>query len=607
MATRVVALENQARLAISRPPLFLIRAGFASSCSSSSSSLRGEVEEGKPNSGEAKPGKKLADRLASFMDAIHDRSLPPELRGRRNAVSQFGVPICVHVEGIDEKISYWRYDEVFFNLLVGVCQIFYKGQKQILSMILLKNGCAPEWVELNKEIWSNVNEWRLALKTAQTNRLSGNNSKWIEDSHTLQSQMRAINEKVFRYNLIVPFGRQMFGLNWEKELDRLKKQETFGKARFITLNLRLRLCYRCCRDYGPKTQQRFRDWVFEREGSRSKGSSSDQGQCEGRDVLLLIIILVESPFLLVFMEKIDIVRRSMIIARFNPVVGGGSNAAVIHYSRNDQTIKDGNLVLMDVGCELHGYVSDLTRTRPPCGNLSPAQEELYDLILETNKECIKLCKPGTSIRQLHNYSVEMLKKGLKETGILNNNRNVTQTYNLLNPTSIGHFLGMDVHDCSAVDVDRPLKPGVVITIEPGVYIPSSFDVPDWLETVSSAIIHLFFSLLDDELVVDMNVHHRGNGAQIGCILLLQRPSLEKSSQRPALGGIINGIEPEVLVEVFFPELVALSKDLNHLIVMSFGDLVEDGIEQKEIEVSRRDSLVGLHCLLLDTSVFRKRI
>ncbi|KAK9127601.1 hypothetical protein Syun_016398 [Stephania yunnanensis] len=118
MATRVVALENQARLAISRPPLFLIRAGFASSSSSSSSSLRGEVEEGKPNSGEAKPGKKLADRLASVMDAIHDRSLPPELRGRRNAV-------------------------------------------------------------------------RL----------------------------------VFRYNLIVPFGRQMFGLNWEKELDRLKKQE----------------------------------------------------------------------------------------------------------------------------------------------------------------------------------------------------------------------------------------------------------------------------------------------------------------------------------------------------------------------------------------------
>ncbi|KAK9139147.1 hypothetical protein Scep_008828 [Stephania cephalantha] len=172
---------------------------------------------------------------------------------------------------------------------------------------------------------------------------------------------------------------------------------------------------------------------------------------------------------------------------FNPVVGGGSNAAVIHYSRNDQTIKDGNLVLMDVGCELHGYVSDLTRTWPPCGNFSPAQEELYDLILETNKECIKLCKPGTSIRQLHNYSVEMLKKGLKETGILKNNRNVTQTYNLLNPTSIGHFLGMDVHDCSAVDVDRPLKPGVVITIEPGVYIPSSFDVPDWYKGIGIRI------------------------------------------------------------------------------------------------------------------------
>lgn len=133
---------------------------------------------------------------------------------------------------------------------------------------------------------------------------------------------------------------------------------------------------------------------------------------------------------------------------------------------------------MDVGCELHGYLSDLTRTWPPCGRFSSTQEELYNLILETNKECVKLCEPGTSIRQIHNFSVEMLQKGLKEIGVLKGDRRSNRLYNQLNPTSIGHYLGMDVHDCSMVSTDRPLKPGVVITIEPGVYMSSLFDVPE---------------------------------------------------------------------------------------------------------------------------------
>ncbi|XP_076894866.1 intermediate cleaving peptidase 55, mitochondrial-like [Bidens hawaiensis] len=158
---------------------------------------------------------------------------------------------------------------------------------------------------------------------------------------------------------------------------------------------------------------------------------------------------------------------------FNPVVGGGPNGSVIHYSRNDQKVKDGDLVLMDIGCELHGYVSDLTRTWPPCGRFSDVHKELYDLILETNKECIELCKPGTSIQRVHDYSVDKLCRGLKEIGILKNNR--IHGYHQLNPTSIGHYLGMDVHDCSKIGYDRTLKPGVVITVEPGVYIPPNFD------------------------------------------------------------------------------------------------------------------------------------
>ncbi|XP_042490784.1 intermediate cleaving peptidase 55, mitochondrial isoform X1 [Macadamia integrifolia] len=183
---------------------------------------------------------------------------------------------------------------------------------------------------------------------------------------------------------------------------------------------------------------------------------------------------------------------------FNPVVGGGPNGSVIHYSRNDQKIKDGDLVLMDVGCELHGYVSDMTRTWPPCGSFSSAQEELYDLILEVNKECVKLCQPGTSIQQIHNHSVEMLQRGLKEMGILKDERRTSQTYHQLNPTSIGHYLGMDVHDCSMVSNDRSLKPGVVITIEPGVYIPNSFDGPERYQGIGIRI--------EDEVLITETGH-----------------------------------------------------------------------------------------------------
>ncbi|CAN6467301.1 unnamed protein product [Victoria cruziana] len=163
---------------------------------------------------------------------------------------------------------------------------------------------------------------------------------------------------------------------------------------------------------------------------------------------------------------------------FNPVVGGGENGSTIHYSRNDKKIRDGDFVLMDVGCELHGYLSDLTRTWPPCGSFSPSQEILYELILETNKECIKLCEPGISIQEIHNYSVQMLQKGLKRLGILKDHPSSSTSYNQLNPTSIGHYLGMEIHDCAIISNSRPLQPGVVITIEPGVYIPSTLDVPE---------------------------------------------------------------------------------------------------------------------------------
>ncbi|KAM2625753.1 hypothetical protein TB1_032574 [Malus domestica] len=106
------------------------------------------------------------------------------------------------------------------------------------------------------------------------------------------------------------------------------------------------------------------------------------------------------------------------------------------------------LVLEDVGCELRGYVSDLTRIWPSYGSFSSAQEELYDLFLQTNKISVELCEPGDNIREIHNFSVwffvpdfvslEMLHKGLKEIGILKDSR--SNSYHRMNPTSIGHYL-----------------------------------------------------------------------------------------------------------------------------------------------------------------------
>lgn len=94
-----------------------------------------------------------------------------------------------------------------------------------LYRILSRNKCAPEWVELNKEIRIGVAEWRLSLKKAWVRKESGDNSKWDENSDSLKLQLRIINDKVFRYNLIVPFGRQMSGFKWEKEVARLNEVE----------------------------------------------------------------------------------------------------------------------------------------------------------------------------------------------------------------------------------------------------------------------------------------------------------------------------------------------------------------------------------------------
>ncbi|KAL9243405.1 hypothetical protein vseg_017298 [Gypsophila vaccaria] len=167
----------------------------------------------------------FTERLSAVIDAANDRKLPPELRGQRNNVRSE-----TDIVNVVEKRIWKSMEEGHFENLPG------KGKPLDLSTnphadpaddtlyrILSKNGCAPEWVELNKQIRTEAAEWRSALQKAWAYKIDGNDTKWIECVEALKVQMNSINNKVFRYNLVAPFGRQMVGIKWEKELDRLKQ------------------------------------------------------------------------------------------------------------------------------------------------------------------------------------------------------------------------------------------------------------------------------------------------------------------------------------------------------------------------------------------------
>lgn len=159
---------------------------------------------------------------------------------------------------------------------------------------------------------------------------------------------------------------------------------------------------------------------------------------------------------------------------YPPVVGSGSDACTIHYSRNDKILLGDNLLLLDGGCEYYGYCSDITRTWPINGKLEGPQRTVYDIVFAVHKELLGDCRAGTTLRSLHQKSVALLREGLRYLGsssrghypLLEKNN-----YRNFYPHSVGHWLGMDTHDSSTVSHDLPLRQGVALTIEPGIYIP----------------------------------------------------------------------------------------------------------------------------------------
>ncbi|XP_010784257.1 xaa-Pro aminopeptidase 3 [Notothenia coriiceps] len=163
---------------------------------------------------------------------------------------------------------------------------------------------------------------------------------------------------------------------------------------------------------------------------------------------------------------------------YPPVVAGGNRANTLHYINNNQIIKDGEMVLLDGGCEYFGYVSDITRTWPVNGKFSPAQAELYEAVLEVQRSCLSMCSPGVSLDHIYSSMLALLGRQLRRLGVVkasSSEADVLKAARRYCPHHIGHYLGMDVHDTPELSRSQPLQPGMAITIEPGLYIAEDND------------------------------------------------------------------------------------------------------------------------------------
>jgi len=166
------------------------------------------------------------------------------------------------------------------------------------------------------------------------------------------------------------------------------------------------------------------------------------------------------------------------------IVAGGANACVLHYVRNDRVLADGDLVLVDAGCEWEYYASDVTRTFPVNGRFSDAQRALYEVVLGANERGLEACVEGSTVEAVHQRARETLCAGLRELGLIEGgveealeNGELARFY----PHGTSHWLGLDVHDCGAYaqhGASRPLEPGMVLTVEPGLYVAPDDDRVD---------------------------------------------------------------------------------------------------------------------------------
>ncbi|MDP5008453.1 MAG: M24B family metallopeptidase, partial [Glaciimonas sp.] len=199
------------------------------------------------------------------------------------------------------------------------------------------------------------------------------------------------------------------------------------------------------------------------------------------------------------------------------IVATGANACVLHYGSNNAVLKDGDLVLIDAGCEFDSYAADITRTFPANGVFTTPQKTLYEIVLASQVAAIELTRAGKHYKDGHNAAVRVLAQGMLDTGLLNKNTvgNLEDViangaYKQFYMHGTGHWLGMDVHDVGQYrDIHSPkiegeeksyrtLQPGMVVTIEPGIYVRPAEGVPEQYWNIGIRIE-------DDVLITDKGV------------------------------------------------------------------------------------------------------
>lgn len=186
---------------------------------------------------------------------------------------------------------------------------------------------------------------------------------------------------------------------------------------------------------------------------------------------------------------------------YTSIVAGGANACVLHYVNNDAVLNDGDLLLIDAGCELDGYASDITRTFPVNGKFAGPQRDVYELVLAAQAAAIEQVKPGNEWEDPHRAALQVLVQGMLDLGLCNGTpESVIETgdYKKFYMHRTGHWLGMDVHDVGDYKRGgewRKLEPGMMLTVEPGCYIRPDDSVPEQFWNIGIRIE-------DDALVTD---------------------------------------------------------------------------------------------------------
>ena len=189
---------------------------------------------------------------------------------------------------------------------------------------------------------------------------------------------------------------------------------------------------------------------------------------------------------------------------YGTIVGSGNNANILHYTENSDTLKAGDLVLIDSGCELEGYAADITRTFPVSGKFSEPQKTIYELVLKAQAAAFEHVKPGGTLVAANKAVMTEMTQGLIELGILSGELDTLvekQACKAFYMHGLGHWLGLDVHDVGEYkldEADRPFAPGMVLTIEPGLYFDEDAQVPEQYKGIGIRI--------EDDLLVTENGH-----------------------------------------------------------------------------------------------------